>query len=109
MIRDPRSLPPFPYTTLFRSVLNAIFCGAVSGADGSLSRTRARDPETTRASVGRELRMASSLEWRRYYEEDARRLLAIPWHVGPDLTPDEAADIAQSLKEFQAGESSEGK
>ncbi len=53
--------------------------------------------------------MPSSLEWRLYYEANARSLLEIPWHLGPELTPYETAAIAQSLKEFQAGESSEGK
>lgn len=53
--------------------------------------------------------MPSSLEWRLYYEENARSLLEIPWQLGPDLLPTEKAAIAQSLKEFQAGESSEGK
>lgn len=53
--------------------------------------------------------MPSSLEWRRYYEQNALSLLDIPWDAGADLTADERAAIAQSLKEFQAGESSEGK
>ncbi|HEU0069568.1 MAG TPA: ferritin-like domain-containing protein [Nitrospiraceae bacterium] len=53
--------------------------------------------------------MPSSLEWRQYYEENAWTLLEVPWHLGPELTPDEKEAIAQSLKEFQAGESSEGK
>ncbi len=53
--------------------------------------------------------MASSLEWRQYFEENARSLLDVPWQLGPDLTPEERAAIARSLKEFQAGESSEGK
>jgi hypothetical protein len=53
--------------------------------------------------------MPTSLEWRGYFEENARSLLQIPWEIGPELTPDETAAIAQSLKEFQAGESSEGK
>ena len=53
--------------------------------------------------------MPSSLEWRLYYEENAQSLLEIPWQFGPELTPDETAAIAQSLKEFQAGENSEGK
>jgi hypothetical protein len=53
--------------------------------------------------------MPSSLEWRRYYEENARSRLEIPWQLGPELTTHETAAIAQSLKEFQAGESSEGK
>jgi hypothetical protein len=53
--------------------------------------------------------MPNSLQWRIYFEENARTLLKIPWHLGPELTPHETAAIAQSLKEFQAGESSEGK
>jgi hypothetical protein len=53
--------------------------------------------------------MQSSLAWQLYFEENARALLDIPWHLGAELTPDETAAIAQSLKEFQAGESSEGK
>jgi hypothetical protein len=53
--------------------------------------------------------MSTSLDWRRYYEHNARSLLEIPWHLGADLTADEVAAIAKSLKEFQAGESSEGK
>jgi hypothetical protein len=53
--------------------------------------------------------MPTSLEWRRYFEANARSLLEIPWHIGAELTPQEIGAIAQSLKEFQAGESSEGK
>ncbi|HEY1921768.1 MAG TPA: ferritin-like domain-containing protein [Tepidisphaeraceae bacterium] len=53
--------------------------------------------------------MPTSLEWLRYFEENAKSLLEIPWDVGPELTADETDAIAQSLKEFQAGESSEGK
>ena len=37
------------------------------------------------------------------------QLLEIPWHLGGDLTPEEARAIARSVKEFQAGESSEGR
>lgn len=53
--------------------------------------------------------MPTSLEWRLYYELNACSLLDIPWEIGADLTPEEAAATAQSVKEFQAGESSEGK
>jgi hypothetical protein len=53
--------------------------------------------------------MPSALEWRQYYEQNARSLLEIPWHLGAELAPGEKAAIAQSLREFQAGESSEGK
>ncbi len=53
--------------------------------------------------------MPTSLEWRMYYEHNARSLLDIPWHLGAELARDEMAAIARSLKEFQAGESSEGR
>ena len=53
--------------------------------------------------------MPTSTEWRDYYGQNARALLVIPWHLGAELAPDEIAAVAQSLREFQAGESSEGK
>ena len=53
--------------------------------------------------------MATSHEWRLYFESNAKSLLVIPWERGAELTPDETAAIAKSLQEFQAGESSEGK
>lgn len=53
--------------------------------------------------------MSTSQEWREYYEENARSLLNVPWELGAELTPQEKSAIAESLKEFQAGESSEGK
>lgn len=53
--------------------------------------------------------MRSSREWLRYFEWNAESLLEIPWELGAELTEPEVVDIAQSLKEFQAGESSEGK
>lgn len=53
--------------------------------------------------------MRSSREWLDYFERNAESLLEIPWERGAELTEPEAADIAQSLKEFQAGENSEGK
>jgi len=53
--------------------------------------------------------MPSSLEWRQYFEENARSLLEIPWHLGAELTGEETEAISRSLQEFQAGESSEGK
>lgn len=52
---------------------------------------------------------ATSREWRLYFEINSQSLLEIPWDLGPELTPEEIEAIAQSLKEFQAGESSEGK
>lgn len=51
----------------------------------------------------------SAREWRLYFEHNAGSLLDIPWELGAELTPAETAAIADSLAEFQAGESSEGK
>ena len=53
--------------------------------------------------------MRTSLEWRKYYEENARSLLEIPWHMGHELTEAEQKTIAASVQDFQAGESSEGR
>jgi hypothetical protein len=53
--------------------------------------------------------MRTSLEWRRYYEENARSLLEIPWLIGHELTETEQKTIAASVQDFQAGESSEGR
>ena len=53
--------------------------------------------------------MNTSLQWREYFERNARSLLDIPWGVGGDLGDDERAAIASSLQGFQAGESSEGR
>ena len=52
--------------------------------------------------------MRTSLEWRKYYEENARSLLEIPWHIGHELTETEQNAISASAQDFQAGESSEG-
>jgi hypothetical protein len=53
--------------------------------------------------------MLTSEEWHRHYQQNAESLLEIPWHLGAELTADDIAGIASSLREFQAGESSEGK
>lgn len=53
--------------------------------------------------------MHSSLEWREYYEQNAKSLLTIPWDIGADLTDAERREIAASVQGFQAGESSEGR
>lgn len=53
--------------------------------------------------------MRSSLDWRVYYEDNARSLLSIPWRLGPELTEDERTAICSSVQAFQAGESSEGR
>jgi rubrerythrin len=53
--------------------------------------------------------MPSSTEWKSYYQQNAQSLLEIPWHLGAELTPEEKIAVSQSVKEFQAGENSEGK
>src|SRR6185369_13226122 len=53
--------------------------------------------------------MLTSLEWRKYYEENARSLLEIPWNIGRELTDEEQKAITSSVQDFQAGESSEGR
>lgn len=53
--------------------------------------------------------MLTSLEWQKYYEENARSLLEIPWHLGQELTREEQKAISSSVQDFQAGESSEGR
>src|SRR5215510_3400669 len=53
--------------------------------------------------------MLTSLEWKKYYEENARSLLDTPWQIGHELTEKEKEAIASSVQDFQAGESSEGR
>ncbi|HRJ76077.1 MAG TPA: hypothetical protein PLX90_08775, partial [Anaerolineales bacterium] len=53
--------------------------------------------------------MKTSLEWKKYYEENARSLLEIPWHVGHELSEEEKLAITSSVQDFQTGESSEGR
>lgn len=53
--------------------------------------------------------MASSRAWRNYFENNARTLMAIPWDRGAELTDEEKGDVVRSIREFQLGESSEGR
>ena len=53
--------------------------------------------------------MQTSADWLRYFEQNRNALLDIPWHVGPELTAGERRAIEQSVREFQRGESSEGR
>lgn len=53
--------------------------------------------------------MRTSLEWKKYYEENARSLLEIPWYLGQELSEEEKLDITSSVQDFQTGESSEGR
>lgn len=53
--------------------------------------------------------MRTSIEWRKYFEENAQSLLIIPWHLGHELSEEEQKAITSSVQGFQAGESSEGR
>jgi hypothetical protein len=53
--------------------------------------------------------MRSSADWLRYFEQNRRSLLELPWHAGPELTEEERLAVGRSVQEFQRGESSEGR
>lgn len=53
--------------------------------------------------------MRSSLEWKKYYQENAKSLMEIPWHLGYELNEEEKQAITSSVQDFQTGESSEGR
>ena len=53
--------------------------------------------------------MRASADWLRYFEQNRQSLLEIPWHLGPELTPQERLGLGRSVQEFQRGESSEGR
>ncbi len=57
--------------------------------------------------AGRPVRW-SSARWCGYFEANAKALLAIPWEQGVSLTDAERAAVADSVRNFQLGESSEG-
>jgi hypothetical protein len=50
----------------------------------------------------------TSAEWRDYFLANAEALREIPWDAGLKITPDELAQIADSLCAWQLGESSDG-
>ncbi len=50
----------------------------------------------------------SAQRWRAYFLRQQNTLLAIPWERGSQLTPEERALVAPSLREFQQGEGLEG-
>jgi rubrerythrin len=58
---------------------------------------------------GDRTRIRASAEWLEYFERNTRALLEIPWHAGPELTPQEHLTVRRSVQEFQRGESSEGR
>jgi hypothetical protein len=45
--------------------------------------------------------MRTSLEWQKYYEENARSLLEIPWHIRHELTNEEEKAISSSVQGFR--------
>jgi hypothetical protein len=49
----------------------------------------------------------TSTEWRDYFFTNAEKLAAIPWDA-MTITPEELAEIAESLRAWQLGESSDG-
>src|SRR2546423_773855 len=51
----------------------------------------------------------TSEAWVAYYEANARNLLRLPWECGAALTANENAALAASLRDFQLGESSDGR
>jgi hypothetical protein len=51
----------------------------------------------------------SSAEWVAYFRANAERLLEIPWDSGAGVTPAELARIADSLRAWQLGETSDGR
>jgi hypothetical protein len=50
----------------------------------------------------------TSAEWREHFRANAENLKNIPWDAGPKITPEELAEIAQSLRAWQLGETSDG-
>jgi hypothetical protein len=65
------------------------------------------EPSTRGAGAAR--RPWRSHQWCRYFRRNATMLLDIPWESGAGLTPDERDAIADSVREFQLGESAEGR
>src|SRR5919197_823313 len=51
----------------------------------------------------------SSSQWLAYFRSNAERLLELPWDGGAQLGPGELEAVAESVREFQLGESSDGR
>src|SRR5690348_13071644 len=51
----------------------------------------------------------SSQDWVDYFRCNGFVAMRVPWHLGPDLRPEERRAIAHSVQLFQLGESSEGR
>jgi hypothetical protein len=50
----------------------------------------------------------TSAEWVAYFRANLENLLPIPWEAGAGVTPEELAEIVDSLKAWQLGETSDG-
>lgn len=50
----------------------------------------------------------TSAEWVAYFGANAANLLSIPWEVGGGVKPEELAEIVESLRAWQLGETSDG-
>ena len=51
----------------------------------------------------------TSRQWVDYFRKNAKRLLDLPWELGPDWTESEKKAVRCSMQDFQLGESSEGR
>jgi hypothetical protein len=50
----------------------------------------------------------TSAEWVAYFRANAEDLLPVPWEAGAGVSPEELAEIVDSLKAWQLGETSDG-
>ncbi len=50
----------------------------------------------------------TSAEWVAYFRANAGNLLDVPWEAGASVTPEELAEIVDSLRAWQLGETSDG-
>jgi hypothetical protein len=53
--------------------------------------------------------LLSSQEWLAYFRVNATALMELPWDCGAELTDDDWSAVVESIREFQLGESSEGR
>ncbi len=61
------------------------------------------------ATATRSLETSLSESWLDYYRDNRESLLEIPWERGAEISESEYAAIWESVREFQLGESSEGR
>ena len=65
--------------------------------------------EHSKSVVAATEQASGSQAWREYFERNAANLLNIPWNIGTELTEEEIKKVADSVRIFQLGESSEGR